>query len=199
MMSEQRAELVRCHADDVEDAPQGSLRHVTARVHWDWNRTSIRVLHHVMATSDPRKTEPGALQRLDDLRSRYRRDGARHKPGSYQKSGDVECHSQLIGWLDYFEQSLKRVAQVGDGLFLRRPFANRADARAKDAGGAPGAVLILLDGIGHVNDTSHGSSMSWVRSGLQRTTADCSGLQRSSADACAVSPKSPSMGRLGTS
>ncbi len=155
MTSEQRAELVGSHADDVEDAPQGSLGHVAARVHWDWNRTSIRVLHHVMAARDPRKTEPGALQRLDYLRSRYRRDGARHKPGSYQKSGDVECHSQLIGWLDYFEQSLKRVAQVGDGLFLRGPFADRADAWAKVGGGAPDAVLILLKGVGHVNDTSH--------------------------------------------
>jgi hypothetical protein len=198
-MSEQRAELVRSHADDVQDAPQGTLGHIPPRVYGDRNRAPIGMLHYVVAAGDPRETKSGALQRLDYLCARYGRDRTRHKPGSYQKSGDVECHSQLIGWLDYFEQSLKRVAQVGDGLFLRRPFANRADARAKDAGGAPGAVLILLDGIGHVNDTSHGSSMSWVRSGLQRTTADCSGLQRSSADACAVSPKSPSMGRLGTS
>lgn len=155
MKSEQLAELVRGHADDVEDAPQGTLGHVPACVYRDRNRTTIRVLHHVVAAGDPRETESGALQRLDYLCSRYGRDGTRHKPGSYQKSGDVECHGQLVGWLHNIEQGFERLAKIGDRLFLRRPFANRAHAGTKDAGGAPDAVLILLDGVGHVNDTSH--------------------------------------------
>jgi hypothetical protein len=155
MTSEQRAELVGCHPDNAEDAPQGTLGHVPAGMYRDRDRTPIWVLHHVVAAGDPRETESGALQRLDYLCSRDGRDGTRHKPRSYQKSSDVECHSQLIGWLNYIEKSFERVAQVGDRVFLCRPLANRADAGAEDAGGTPDAVLILLDGVGHVNDTSH--------------------------------------------
>jgi hypothetical protein len=166
-MSEQRAELVRSHADDVQDAPQGTLGHIPPRVYGDRNRAPIGMLHYVVAAGDPRETKSGALQRLDYLCARYGRDRTRHKPGSYQKSGDVECYSQLVGWLNYIKESYESVAEVGDRLFLGRPFANRADARAKDAGGAPDAVLILLDGVGHVNDTSHsidyGMRSTWLR------------------------------------
>ena len=89
------------------------------------------------------------------LRSRYDRDATRHKPGSYQKSGDVECQSQLVWWPNYIKQSFKRAAEVGDRLFLRRAIANRAYAGAELGRGAPNTVLILLDDVGHVNDTSH--------------------------------------------
>jgi hypothetical protein len=165
MMSEELAELVGGHADDGQDAPQGALGHVSARVYRDRNRTPIGVLHYVVAAGDPRETESSLLQRLDYLCSRYGRDATRHKPGSYQKSGDVECHSQLVGWLNYIKQSPERVAKVSDRLFLRRPFAHRADARAKDAGGAPEAILILLDAVGHVNDTSHDIDYAAMRPG----------------------------------
>jgi hypothetical protein len=97
----------------------------------------------------------GAFERPDYLRSRYDRDATRHKPGSYQKSGDVKCQSQLVWWPDYIKQSFKRAAEVGDRLFLRRAIADRAYARAELGRGAPNTVLILLDDVGHVNDTSH--------------------------------------------
>jgi hypothetical protein len=155
MTSEQRAELVRGHADDGQDVSQGALGHVPARMDWDWDRAPIGVLHHVVAAGDPHDNESGAFERLDYLRSRYDRDAARHKPGSYQKSGDVECQSQLVRWPDYIEQSFKRCAQVGNRLLLRRAIADRADARAELSRGAPDAVLVLLDDVRHVNDTSH--------------------------------------------
>ena len=122
---------------------------------WDWDCTAVRVLHHVMAASDPFDNESGAFERPDYLRSRYDRDAARHKPGSYQKSGDVECQSQLVWWPDYFEQSFKRAAKVGDRLFLGRTVADRADAGAELGRGAPDAVLVLLDDVGHMNGAGH--------------------------------------------
>ncbi len=155
MTSKQGAELVRGHADDGQDVSQGSLRHVASRVNWDRNCTPIGMLHHVMAASDPLDNESGAFERLDYLRSRYGRDAARHKPGNYQKSGDVECQSQLVRWPNYIEQSLKRGAQVVDRLFLGRPIADRANARTELSRGAPDAVLVLLHDVRHVNDTSH--------------------------------------------
>jgi hypothetical protein len=155
MASEQFAELVRSHADDEKDVPQGALRHVPASVNRNWDCTPIGMLHHVMTADDPYDIEASAFERLDYLRSRHGRDSARHKAGSYQRSGDVECQSQLIGWPNHIEQRFKRGAQVGDCLFLRRPIANRADARAELGRGAPDAVLVLLDDVGHVNVTSH--------------------------------------------
>jgi len=110
------------------------------------------MLHHVVAAVDPRDIEASTFERLGYLRSRYGRDGARHEAA---ESGDVECHSQLVGWPDHIEQSLKGGAQVGDRLFLRRPIADRTNARPELGRGAPHAVLILLDDVGHVNDTSH--------------------------------------------
>src|SRR5262249_53900716 len=111
---------------------------------------------------DPHDNESGAFERLDYLRSRYGRDAARHKPGSYQKSADVECQSQLVWWPDYVEQSFKCGAQVGDRLFLCGTIAHRADARAELGRGTPDAVLVLLDDVGHVNVTSHFSIMEQV-------------------------------------
>ena len=122
---------------------------------WDRDCTSIGVLHHVVAASDPLDNESGAFERPDYLRSRYDRDATRHKPGSYQKSGDVKCQSQLVWWPNYIKQSFKRAAEVGDRLFLRRAIADRAYARAELGRGAPNTVLILLNDVGHVNDTSH--------------------------------------------
>lgn len=109
----------------------------------------------VRAASDPLDNESGAFERPDYLRSRYDRDATRHKPGSYQKSGHIECQSQLVWWLNYIKQSFKGSTKVGDRLFLRRAIANRAHARAQLGRGAPNTVLILLDDVGHVNDTSH--------------------------------------------
>jgi hypothetical protein len=77
------------------------------------------MLHHVVAADDPRKGKYRAFERSDYLGSWYDRDSARHKAGSYQKSGHVECQSQLIRWSDYIEQSLERGTQVGDRLLWR--------------------------------------------------------------------------------
>ena len=71
------------------------------------------------------------------------------------ESGDVECQSQLVWWPDYIKQSFKRAAQVIDRLFLRRAIADSANARAELGGGTPDTVLVLLDDVGHMNDTSH--------------------------------------------
>lgn len=164
MTSEQRAELVRSHTDDGQDVSQGALGHVASCVNGDRNSTPIGMLHHVVAASDPLDDESSAFERLDYLRSRYGRDAARHKPGSYQKSGDVECQSQLVWWPDYIEQRFECCAQVGDRLFLSRAIADRANARPDQGGSAPHAVLILVDGVGHVNDTSHSLIMpQWGR------------------------------------
>ena len=70
---------------------------------WDGDCASIGVPHHVMAASDSLDNESCAFQRPDYLRSRYDRDAARHKPGSYQKSGDVERQSQLVRWPNYID------------------------------------------------------------------------------------------------
>lgn len=113
------------------------------------------MLHHVVAADDPHDIEASTLERLDYPHSRYGRDGAWRKAGSYQKSGYVECHSQLVGWSDHVKQSLKRGAQVGDRLFLRRPIADRADARPDQSRGTPDPILVLLDGVRHVNVASH--------------------------------------------
>jgi hypothetical protein len=159
MRSEQLAKLVWGHVDDGQDVPQGAFGYVLARVDRDRDRTPIGMLHHVMAAADPLDHETCALERLDYLHPRYGRDRTRHKPGSYQKSGYVECQSQLIGWPSPVEEGLKRGAQVGDCLLLCRAIANRADAGPKLSRGAPDAVLILLDGVRHVNVTGHDISI----------------------------------------
>lgn len=117
------------------------------------------MLHHVVATLDRCNAEASALERPDDLRSRYNRDTARHKAASYQQSGYVECHSDLIGWANYIKQSLKRRAQVCNRFVRCRPIADRAHARPDLSRGDPDAVLILLDGVGHMNVTGHRSSI----------------------------------------
>lgn len=155
MTSEQRPKLIWSPADDGQDVPQGALGHVPARVDWDRHCSSIRVFHHAVAASDSLDNESGAFERPDYLRSRYDREATRHKPGSYQKSGDVKCQSQLVWWPNYIKQSFKRAAEVGDRLFLRRAITDRANARAELGRGTPNTVLILLDDVGDVNDTSH--------------------------------------------
>lgn len=112
-------------------------------------------MHHVVAATDPHDNESCAFKRPDYLRSRYDRDATRHRPGSYQKSSNVECHSQLVWWSNHIEESFKGGAQVIDRLFLRCAVADRADARAELGRGAPDAGVVLLDDVGHVNDTSH--------------------------------------------
>ncbi len=126
-------------------------------MHGNRNRASIRTLHDVVATGDPRESEPRAFERLYDLRSRYDWDAARHKPGRYYNSGDVECQSEFVRYADLFDQQLKPGPKIRDRLFLRRAIADSADTRPEQGRGTPYAVFVLLDGIGHVNDASHSS------------------------------------------
>lgn len=163
MRSEQLAELVWRHADDGQDVPQRAYAQVLTAVDRDWNGPPVGMLHHVVAAFDPRNAEASALERFDDPRPRYNRDVARHKPASYQKSGHVECQSQLTGWFHHIKQSLKRGAQVGKRLFSRLAITNRADARPELGRGNPSAILILLKDVGHVYVTSHSSD--YTRSG----------------------------------
>ena len=108
-----------------------------------------------MAAVNPFDNEADALERLDYIRSRNDRDSARHKAGSYQNSGDVACQSQFAGCADHIDQRIQRGAQIGERFFWRSSIANRADTGTEHGGSAPDAVLVLLDGVGHVNDLSH--------------------------------------------
>ena len=78
MNSEQVSELVWGHADRRQDAAQGALGHVLARVDMNGDCAAIWMVHHVSAALDPRDSESGALQRLRYLCSRYGRDSTRH-------------------------------------------------------------------------------------------------------------------------
>ena len=155
MILEQRAELVRSHADDGQDVPQGASGHVATRMDGDWDRASIRMVHDVVATSYPRDSEPCTFERFDDLRSRYDWDATWHKPGRYYNSGDVECQSEFVRYADLFDQQFKPGPQIRDRLFLRSAITNGADTRAEQGRSAPYAVLILLDAVGDMHDTSH--------------------------------------------
>jgi len=137
-------------------AAHGALEQVLCTMDRHSYSAPVSMPHDVMTTVDSRNLEASTLERLDDLRSRYGRDGARHKAASYQKSGNVECQGQLVWYPDFFNQKLQARAQVGDRSLLRRSFAERRDARAKLGRREPAvAVLILLDDVGHVYDTSH--------------------------------------------
>lgn len=108
-----------------------------------------------MATLDANDSEADLLQRPNDPGPWCRRDGAGHKPARYYKSGHVERQRHLVRWPDLFDQQFQTLTQVGKRSFLRRPVTERGDARTKLRGAAPDAVLVLLDDVGHMNDTSH--------------------------------------------
>jgi hypothetical protein len=156
MTSEQCAELIGGHADSDEDAAQGPLEQILAAVDWHRHGTPVRMAHNVMAAVDPRDSEAGTLQRLDYLRSRYRRDSAGHKPARYYKSGDVECQREFVRYPDLFDQKLKARAEVVNRGVPRLALAKRGNARTELCRRIPtDAVLILLNDVGHVHDTSH--------------------------------------------
>lgn len=155
MTSEQLAEVVRRHADVRENVAQRTLGHVSPTVDWDGGAPPIRVAHDVMATGDAYACKAYALKRLDNLRSRHDRDVARHKTASYQKSGYVECQSQLVRYAELFDQRHQSGAKVSKCLFLRIAVAICAHSRAEAGRCAPDAVLVLLNDVGHVNVTSH--------------------------------------------
>jgi hypothetical protein len=118
--------------------------------------------HDVVTTVDPRDGEAGAFESPDDLRSRYGRDAARHKPASYQRSGNVECQRHLVRYPHLFDEKFQAGAQIGERLVPGLSISERSYARAELGRGAPDAVLVLLDDVGHVNDTSH--SIDFARS-----------------------------------
>jgi hypothetical protein len=155
MTSEQRTELIRSHADGGNDAAQGALEKVFAAVDGYGYRTPIRMAHDVVAAIDPRDRETGTFQRLDYLRSWDGWDGAGHKPARYYKSGHVERQSQFVRYPDLFDQELKSGTQVSDRGLSRLALTEGGHARTELGGCVPAAVLILLDDVGHVNDTSH--------------------------------------------
>jgi hypothetical protein len=161
VISKQRAELIRRHAYGGQDAAQRTFGHVMARVDRHDDRTAIRVAHHMVATANSHYSESGALQRPDYLRSRNCRNGARHKAASYQKSGNVECQRQFVRWPDFIEEQFNSRSQVGYRRFLRRSIAERGYAGTKLGGGAPDTVFVLLNDVGHVNDSCHRSSIAW--------------------------------------
>jgi hypothetical protein len=159
MTSEQLAELIRRDADGGQDSAQGALRDVSPSVHWNGNRAPVWVAHDVMATVDACDDEADAFESLDDLHSRYGRDAARHKAASYQRSGNVECQRHLVRYPHLFDEEFQSGTQVGECLILSRSLAERGHARAELGRSAPNAVLILIDDVGHVNDTSHAMSI----------------------------------------
>jgi hypothetical protein len=153
--SEQRAELIRGDACAGQNAAQRALGYVSPSVYWHGDRAPVWVAHDVMAAADPRDRETDAFESLDDLRSRYGRDAARHKAANYQRSGDVECQRHFVRYPHLFDEELQAGAQVGECLIPSRSLAERGHSRAKLGRSAPNAVLILIDDVGHVNDTSH--------------------------------------------
>ncbi len=156
MTSEQRAELVGGHAHGLQDATHGPREQVFTAVDWHDGGTPVGMAHHVVAAVNPCDGETGALECLDDLGPRRDRDVARHKAASYQRSGYVERQSQLVGWPDLFKQQFQARAQVCDCFLSRGPLAERGNICPQVGGSVPaGAVFILLDDVGHVNDTSH--------------------------------------------
>jgi hypothetical protein len=82
---------------------------------WDRhdNRTAVRMPHEAMAAPGAHDGEADSVQRLNDPCSWYRRDGARHKPARYYKSGHVKCQSHLVWWPNLFDQEFKPLGQVG--------------------------------------------------------------------------------------
>jgi len=190
MTLEQSAELVRGHPNAGEDVAHGSLRYVAARMNWHADRATIGVFHEVVTALNARDRESGALQGLDYLSSRYHRDAARHKPARYYKSGHVECQGEFVWYADLFEQEFQTLAQVGYCRLLRRPVPECSNARAQRGRATPDAVFILLDDVGHVNDTSHASIITrrmYCRLGV------------SSTNPCAPPSTVRIEGRLGTS
>lgn len=160
MTSEQRAELVRSQLSAGQDLAHGASRDVVACVDGHDNRAStVGMAHEVVATLDANDSEASPFQRPNDPCAWRRRDGAGHKPARYYKSGHVERQSHLVRWSDLFDQKFQSLTQVGKRGFLRRPVAERGDARTKLRGAAPDAVLVLLHDVGHMNDTSHTSSI----------------------------------------
>jgi hypothetical protein len=155
MTSEQLDELVRGNADAGQDAAQRALGDVSPRVYRDGDRAPVGVAHDVMAAVDACDDEAGVFESPNNLRSRYRRDAARHKAANYQRSGNVECQRHLIRYPHLFDEEFQAGAQVGERLVLSLSLAERGHTGTKLGGGAPDAVLILLDDVGHVNDTSH--------------------------------------------
>jgi hypothetical protein len=159
MRSEQRAELIWRHADDGQDVSQGAPGHVATCMDGDRNRASIRMLHDVVATGDPRDSESRTFERLNDLRSRYDWDAIRHKLGRYYNSGDVECQREFVRYTDLFDQQLKPRPKIRDRIFPCRAVADSSHAWPQQGGSAPHAVLVLLDDVGHVNDSCHKPSI----------------------------------------
>jgi hypothetical protein len=156
MTSEQRAELIWGHADGGKDAAQGALEQILAAMNRHGHGTPVRMTHDVVATIDSRNSEADTLQRLNYLRSRYGRNSAGHKPARYYQLGHVECQREFVRYPDLFDQEFKTGAQIGDRGFPRLALAERGDARTELGRCIPAAaIFILIDGVRHVNDTSH--------------------------------------------
>ena len=67
----------------------------------------------------------------------------------------AESPSQFARCPDHVKQRVQCSVQVGERLFWCSAVPNRADARTEHGGGTPDAVLVLLNGVGHVNDLGH--------------------------------------------
>lgn len=155
MKLEQRAKLVWRHADAGQDAAQGALGYVPTSVDRHGDGAPVGMAHHVVATVDPCYGEADLFESPDDLRSRYGRDAARHKAANYQISGNVECQRHLVRYPHLFDEEFQASPQVGECFILSLSLAERGHTRTKLGGGTPNAVLVLIDDVGHVNDTSH--------------------------------------------
>lgn len=172
MASEQSAELIRCHADAGQDLAQGSFGHILASVDRYSNRPAVGMAHDVVTAGDPRQRETCALQRPNYPRPRCGRDRTRHNSASYQKSGNVECQGQLVRYPNIFYQSFQTDAQVTDRRLLRWPVPERGNAGTELRSSAPDAVLILLDDVGHMNGTSHGTDYAAMESASKQPAGE---------------------------
>jgi hypothetical protein len=163
MTSEQIDEFVRRDTGAGQDAAQRAPGYVPTRVYGHGNRSPVRMVHDVVTTVDARDGETSSLESPDNLRSRYGRDAARHKPANYQRLGNVECQRHLVWYPHFFDEKFQPGTQVGKRLIPSLSVAKRGHARTKLGRGAPNAVLVLLNDVGHVYYTCHDTSITRTR------------------------------------
>jgi hypothetical protein len=74
----QAAQVISRHADDGKDVPQRAFRHVPTEVHRYDDAPSVRMSHHMVASTHPDDLEPGTLKSPDNLRPGHGRDRSGH-------------------------------------------------------------------------------------------------------------------------
>ncbi len=110
---QQLPEFIFGHADNRQDVPQRSPRHISTSMDRHRNGSTIRMLHDVMAATDPSHGEAGLFQGLDDSGAGQDRHLAHDR--------SLVLRSTPRRWTD-------SVAQVGLARNLAKHMSFKADA-----------------------------------------------------------------------